>query len=718
MNAITALNKPGLTALDEMRSEKLRPFHRERLAVVYVRQSTAQQVLDHQESTRLQYGLVSRAQALGWEASRILVIDDDLGKSGTSAQGRVGFQRLVSEVSLDHVGIIFGIEMSRLARSNKDWHQLLELCALFHTLIADLDGIYDPALYNDRLLLGLKGTMSEAELHILKQRMYQGRLSKAQRGDLQFALPVGYVWSPTGEIQFDPDEQVQQVVRFLFQKFEELGTLGGLVRYLAHHQIQLGIRVREGPGKGELVWHRPNRATIQMMLRHPLYAGFYVYGRRQEDPRRKQPERPRTGRVVMASEEWLVLLPNRCPAYISPEQYERNQERLQANRARAEAQGAARSGSALLAGLVVCARCGCRMNVHYDGGGSLHTYECVERHTHYGEPRCQHLAGPCLDAFVSQQVLAALEPAALELSLTATEQVEQERAELDRLWQQRRERAAYEVERAARQYHAVEPEHRLVARTLEHSWEEKLLAQQQLEEDYHRFLQQKPRPLSLEEREAIRQLATDIPALWTASTTTAADRKEIIRQVVEKVIVDVQGTSERVNVHIEWIGGSSTEGIVIRPVGKLSELSTYPQICQQVQAMTEAGWAATAISQALNDAGYCPAHTTRFQPQTIREVQRQLGVRAPRPRVRQRAELGPDEWWPAELVRALHIPRASLYHWIRHGLVRARQLDEPLHRWVVWADEAEQERLQQYHQRTIGDDFHRCWTNEQLVEQP
>src|SRR5215469_3827445 len=360
--------------------------------------------------------------------------------------------------------------------------------------------------------------------------MYQGRLSKAQRGDLQFALPVGYVWSPTGEIQFDPDKQVQHVVRFLFQKFEELGTLGGLVRYLAHHQIQLGIRVREGPGKGELVWRRPNRATVQMMLKHPLYAGSYVYGRRQDDPRRKQPERPRTGRVVMTADEWLVLLPNRCPAYISPEQYERNQARLQANRARADAMGVARGGSALLAGLVVCARCGSRLSVHYEGDGHLHTYECVERWTHYGEPRCQHLAGPCLDAFVGHQVLAALEPAALELSLAATERMEQERAELDRLWQHRRERAAYEAERAARQYQTVEPENRLVARTLERAWNEKLLAQQQLEEEYHRFLQQKPRILSQTEREAIRCLATDIPVLWAASTTTDADRKEIMRQ--------------------------------------------------------------------------------------------------------------------------------------------------------------------------------------------
>ncbi|MGZ3627524.1 MAG: hypothetical protein ACXVDN_07600 [Ktedonobacteraceae bacterium] len=299
----------------------------------------------------------------------------------------------------------------------------------------------------------------------------------------------------------------------------------------------------------------------------------------------------------------------------------------------------------------------------------------------------------------------------MELSLTATERLEQERAELDLLWHHRRERAAYEVERAARQYHAVEPEHRLVTRTLERAWEEKLAAQQHLEEEYHRFLQQKPRLLSEAEREAIRCLATDVPALWAAPTTTDADRKEVIRQVVERVIVDVQGSSERVKVRIEWIGGGHTEGVVIRPVGKLSELSTYPQICQQIQALTEAGWTATAIAQALTEAGYCPAHTTaRFGAQTIRRLQRQLELKAPRPRVRQRDELGPDEWWPAELVRVLEIPRASLYHWIHQGLVRAHQLDEPLHRWVVWADEAEQERLRQYHKRAIGDDLRHRWT--------
>jgi len=252
---------------------------------------------------------------------------------------------------------------------------------------------------------------------------------------------------------------------------------------------------------------------------------------------------------------------------------------------------------------------------------------------------------------------------------------------------------------------------------LEQAWEEKLLAQQQLEEEYHRFVQHKPRLLSETEREAIRHLATDIPALWAAPTTTAADRKEIIRQVVERVIVDVQGNSERVKVRIEWIGAGSTEGVVIRPVGKLSDLSTYPQICHQIQKLTEAGWAATAIAEALNDAGYRSARsTTCFRAETVMQFQRQLGVKAPRPRIRHHDGFLPDEWWPTELARQLHIPRGTLLHWIRQGVVRARQLDEPLRRWVVWADEAEQERLRAHHQRSIGDDFRHRWTDTPLAE--
>jgi hypothetical protein len=297
--------------------------------------------------------------------------------------------------------------------------------------------------------------MSEAELHILKQRMHHGRLSKARRGELSFALPVGYVWVAPGEIGLDPDEQVQATVRLVFRTFGDLGTLGGTLRYLAQHDVRLGVRVREGPGKGELVWRRPNRATLQTILKHPLYAGAYVYGRRQADPRRQQPGRPSTGRVVMDRADYLAFVPDRAPAYISWEQYEANLERLRANRARADAMGAARTGAALLAGLVVCARCGHRLGVHYDGPGGSYTYQCALRRSSYGEPLCQHLGGACLDRFVGAQVLAALEPAALELSLAATERLQQERDELTRLWQQRLERARHEAERAGRQYHAV-----------------------------------------------------------------------------------------------------------------------------------------------------------------------------------------------------------------------------------------------------------------------
>ncbi len=286
-------------ALPLERSGKIQGRHRDRLALVYVRQSSMQQVLRHQESTRLQYGLVERALALGWPQQRVLVIDEDQGKSGSSATDRMGFQRVVAEVGLDHVGIVLGLEMSRLARSCRDWYQLLEVCAMFGTLIGDLDGIYDPRDYNDRLILGLKGQMSEAELHVLKQRLLAGKRAKAARGELGKRVPMGYVRRPSGEVIKDPDEQVQATIELIFDQFARLGTINGVLHYVARHQIQLPYRVPGGPKQGELEWHRPSRATLSNVLRHPLYAGAYVYGRRATDPQRKQPGRPATGRTVV-----------------------------------------------------------------------------------------------------------------------------------------------------------------------------------------------------------------------------------------------------------------------------------------------------------------------------------------------------------------------------------------------------------------------------------
>src|ERR1035437_8892876 len=314
--------------------EKIRAGHRDRAAVVYVRQSSRRQVLEHSESTRLQYALVERAAALGWARSLIVVIDDDLGVSAATADSRAGFARLVTEVTMGRVGIVLGIEMSRLARTGRDWHQLLELCCLSGVLLADPDGVYDPGYYNDRLLLGLKGTMSEAELYLIRQRMLSGKLAKAERGELAVPLPIGYSRRPSGEVILDPDEQARHVVGIVFSAFRRLGTLNAVLRYLVREHVQLPVRVHSGPAKGELEWRRPTRGALQKMLHNPAYAGYYASGRRQVDPRRKVPGRPDTGRVVKDAGEWLVLLPGRLPAYVTPEEYEANIARMAADGAR------------------------------------------------------------------------------------------------------------------------------------------------------------------------------------------------------------------------------------------------------------------------------------------------------------------------------------------------------------------------------------------------
>jgi len=690
-------------------SEKLQAHHLERLAVVYVRQSTLQQVLDHQESTRIQYGLVDRAQMLGWKPERVLTIDEDLGKSGSSAEGRLGFQRLVTEVGLNHVGLILGVEMSRLARCSKDWHQLLEICALFGTLIADLDGIYDPSQYNDRLLLGLKGTMSEAELHILKQRMVQGKRNKAKRGELGFSVPIGYVRRPSGEIRFDPDEQVQQVVKLIFRKFEELGTLNAVLRYLVKNHIQVGVRVLSGFNEGDLEWRRPNRPTLQNLLKNPVYAGAYAYGRKQMDARRKKVEHPHSGLVVKPMEEWLVLMKDHHPAYISWAQYEQHLGQLKSNRARADECGHARSGVALLSGLLACGRCGARMTVRYHQGQASHHYVCGREMADYGGELCQQLAGACLDESVTEQVLRALEPAALELSLTAATHIEQDRADLDKLWRQRLERASFEAERAGRHYHLVEPENRLVARQLGQEWENALQAEQQLKEEYERFSHEQPKQLRDEEKQEIRQLAEHLPTLWFAETTTHAQRKELVRQVIQKIVVNVKGESEQVQVSIEWDGGFVNQVSVIRPVAKWTQLSNYPQLCQRLVQMAEAKLPTDEMIELLHREGFHPPkRRTTFNSEVLRSLMRRLGLgtrRSPKPR----ASLAKHEWWLPDLAMTLEMPEVTLYNWVRRGWVNARQQPDPPKHWIVWANDAELERLRTHRQRPAGEALRLHW---------
>jgi Recombinase len=385
--------------------------------------------------------------------------------------------------------------------------------------------------------------MREAEVHRLKQRMDHGKLNKARRGELSFPLPSGYVWDSAGAIGLDPDEPVQHVVRLIFRKFDELGTLHALLRYLAQQGIDLGVRLREGPAPGTLEWRRPNRLPRHNLRKSPIYAGAYAYGRRQADARKKQPGRPNTGRVTRPRQDSHVLLQEHVPAYITWEQYEQNLARLEANRARADTIGAGRHGPSLPAGLSVGGKCHCRLQVRYGGPRQLHSYTCRRLATNSGGADCQSLPGEASDAFVSRWVRRALEPAALTLSLEATARLAQERQALARLWQQRLARAADESERAARHYRLVEPEPRLVARQLAKDWADKLTSQRQLQEDDQRFLHGQPRPLSRVERGAIEQPAHNIPALWQAPTTTMADRKEMVRQIMQRVIVAGEGLS-------------------------------------------------------------------------------------------------------------------------------------------------------------------------------
>jgi DNA invertase Pin-like site-specific DNA recombinase len=669
---------------------KIHGSHYERLAAVYVRQSTPQQMLRHQESTRLQYGLVERALALGWAKPQVLVIDEDLGKSADSVAGRSGFQRLVAEVSLAHVGIIFGLEMSRLARSNRDWHHLLEVCALFGTLIGDLDGIYDPTDYNDRLLLGLKGAMSEAELHVLKQRMMAGKRAKAERGALGMPVPMGYVRRPSGEVVKDPDEQAQAVIELIFDQFARVGTIHAVLRYLVQQQIRVPQRVRFGPSKGELVWRRPNRTTLSNLLHHPIYAGAYTYGRRPTDPKRKQPGRPFTGRLVAKPEDCQVLLPDRLPAYISWEQFERNRRQLEANTQ--AGLGVIRYGPSLLSGLVVCGRCGLRMASAYNNNGAGLRYSCAREMVDYGGAICQSLTGAPLDAWMSDLVLAALEPAALEVSLEVATDVEAQRQRLHQHWSKRLERAGYEVDRAARQYHAVDPENRLVARTLERQWEEALASEERLKADYRRFLASQPVTLSASEREAIRRLASDLPALWHAETTTAADRQAIIRQLVERVVVTVQGESEQVDLEIHWIGGHRTQTRRRRPVARLDQLSYYPALLARAAALHQQGLSRGAIAEGLNAEGWRPAKRRQtFTADMVRSLLVRQGLSSSKAQPRSVAREA-DEWTLPELASTLAMPHPSLYAWLRKGQLQARY-DQGAGQWLIRADTSELQRL-------------------------
>ena len=686
---------PGTFSL---RSEKITDLQLQRMAIVYVRQSTQQQVLEHRESTARQYALADRAVSLGWPRAAVVVIDEDQGRSGSSAEGRHGFQRLLAEVSSDRVGLILGLEMSRLARSCKDWHTLLELCAIYRTLLADADGLYDPSHYNDRLLLGLKGTMSEAELHILKSRLQQGMWNKAERGEVLNHPPIGYVRTIAGDFVIDPDEQVQSVVHLVFEQFTRRGSVNGLLRWLVVQDVKLPIRPHFGSNRGELEWRRPNRVTLQNMLHHPIYAGAYRWGHRKVDPRKKVPGRPTTGRTFNAHDKCRVLIRERFPAYISWEEFEKHQQKLVENSSLGKNLAAPRHGPSVLSGLVICGRCGHRMFVGYTNTTARKTlrYSCQRDAIEYGVDLCQSLSGGTLESFVVERLLQAVTPASLELSLAATLDIERERKQLDDHWQQRLARSRYEAEQARKQYAAVDSEHRLVARELEHRWDNALRADEQLRADYSLFLRDRPAQLTPQERDQIMSLSRDVPALWNATSTTPQDRQRIARMLLEKVTVTVEGTTDRIEVELRWAGGFVSQHRLSRSVQTYRQLSNYEELVARIHALRTQGRTLPEVAETLNDEGFHPPkRSPRFTREILCRFLRDRSVRSgPLPHgITSTSNLDPDEWWLADLAAELSMPIATMQRWQRVGWVASRKVTAAGGRWAIFADADEMLRL-------------------------
>lgn len=668
--------------------------HLRRTAMVYVRQSTAKQLVQHQESTRRQYQLAETAQRLGWPQPRICVIDDDLGLSGASSTQRTGFQRLVAAISLGEVGIVLVTEVSRLSRLNSDWHRVIELCAVFETLIADEDGLYDPRDPNDRLLLGLKGTLFSAELHILRARMRGGLLTKAKRGALALRLPVGYRRLSDGTVVQDPDEHVRSTLALIFTQFSVLHTARGVQRYFLAHALQMPRFAQTGPESGRVSWVKPTYQMIHLTLTNPAYAGLFVYGRRVQ--RLEPGDPPHAHLQRQARDAWEIVVPDIYPGYISLAQYDANREVLMANRYNFSKRGggAPREGPGLLVGIVVCGRCGRRMSPSY--GSDHHVYHCRRQKMTYDEPLCQTFPLRHLDTVVRDAFFAAMQPAELETVLTALAAVEQERQVLDRQWQLRLERARYTAALAQRQYDACDPDNRLVARALETRWNEALTALAAAERAYAAAQQTDLAPLSAVERDAVRQLAADLPTVWEAATTTPAERKQLLRLLVQEVTVTVQDTQPRsATAAIRWSGGCvTTHTATCPPTGW--HLVTDPALVERVRTLAQALPDHRIAAQLVAEG----SRTRTGKPWTylrVRSLRRQHGIATACPVDPGDGIPRGDGTLPVALAAArLGVSRSLIHVWIKLGVLVREQRTWQSYCWVT-LNEADVARLDGAH---------------------
>lgn len=682
----------------------------DRRAMVYLRQSSMRQVHEHRESTARQYALQERAVELGWEVGRIEVIDDDLGQSGMSTDWRTGFQHLAEEVAHGSVGAIFALEVSRLARSSADWHRLLDLCGLADVLIADEQAVYNPRDYNDKLLLGLKGTMSEAEQYWMRLRLQGGKQSKARRGELFLLPPTGYQWDEsTRRLRLDPDEHIQQAVKLVFERFRLDGSAYAVMRYFARHGLTIPVR---DASTGEAYSAPPRHALILAMLHNPIYTGAYVFGRREE--RRAlvdgKVHRRRVERLPM--EQWKTCIKDIHPRYITWEEFMSNQRKLHENRTapfHLPAQpGAAREGHALLQGLALCGRCGHRMGVRYHGARRRTYYECRAPMKNSGAGvDCWSVSGQILDDAVADLFLQAVQPPEVELGLAVARETERQSKELDQQWKLRLDRASYDARLAERRYKAVDPDNRVVARTLEREWNDK---QKELEELQRQHAEARHRDLvdlSTDDRRRVLALATDLPRVWRASTTTPAERKNLLRMLVKEVTLSpIDLPMRATRVQVLWQTGTVTELNVARQ-DKHTAFSTPPAAVETIRALTEAGKSDVDIVTALNSRGLSTGRRQPWSASAIRWTRWRHGIRREVQANERLPERRQDGLYSVRGVAAhLDVTEHIVRYWVEKGWLKIAEGGDRQPLWFR-LDRATLERLRAAKARGYGPGGHR-----------
>ena len=666
-----------------MNHHKITQDHLQQKAYVYIRQSTMGQVLHHQESTSRQYALKDKALSLGWNENEIRTLDRDLGMSGARSENREDFKMLLADVSLGEVGAVLALEASRLARSNTDWHRLIELCSLTGTLILDEDGVYDPADFNDALLLGIKGTMSAAELHFLRGRLQGGKRNKAERGELRFPLPVGLCWDDAGGIVLDPDQEVQGAVRLVFRFFQETGSAYGVAHRFAEQDLKFPKRAYGGVWNGQLIWGHLTDSRVLSILKNPAYAGVYAFGRFRCVKEILQDGAVR-GRVKeMPRDSWLVEIQNHHEGYLSWDEYSANQDQLQRNRTQRPDNilpQAAREGLALLQGLLVCGKCGRRLTVRYRGNGGIYPiYECnwLKRQGR-SKKSCMSMPCPPLDQAVAERVLQAFDREQLQLALAAQDELTQRDGSVRRQWQMRLERAQYEADLAQRRYEQVDPENRLVAASLEGRWNQALSRVDEVHRQMDEFGRRQSRTFTDDQRAQILDLGGNFPRLWKSETTTWKDRKRMLRLLVEDIMVE-RGADRELQLHVRWSGGACEDLAVTLPA-KIQDRLRYPaerieEIRQLALRHTDA-----EIAEVLNKR---EQRSSRGKPFTAKMI----GWIRYKHRIPAVDLKRPNELTVAEVAAKFGVSHGVVYYWIERDLLPARKQEPGRPYWITLSEE-------------------------------